>query len=273
MPLPAGLQGHAAGAEALLAAVSKDPSLLDQAELAFLKDFCENYPPEAPDEATDDDDDQYLKREKTPFPATPVNAAEATEDADWSVASTKKGEAQQAGATAKAVDLYTAALEAEAATACLSATTLAKRAEVLLKLERPAAAIKDCDTALTLNPDSCRALKVRGKVRAALGEFVEANLDLSKAQSIDFDPDLAPLCAEVKAKAAETSAKQRRRRARPSSRRRRRPRPSATGATRRPRRGALRRRRPAVWVVCPEAWAAWAACLACRRAWPARPPA
>ena len=209
MPLPSALQGHAAGAEALLAAVSKDPSLLDQAELAFLKDFCENYPPEAPEEGTDDDDDEYLKREKTPFPATPVNAAEAPEDADWSVASTKKGEAQQAGATAKAVDLYTAALEAEAATACLSATTLAKRAEVLLKLERPAAAIKDCDTALTLNPDSCRALKVRGKVRAALGEFVEANLDLSKAQSIDFDPDLAPLCAEVKAKAAETSAKQR----------------------------------------------------------------
>ena len=79
-----------------------------------------------------------------------------------------------------------------------------------MKLERPAAAINDCDAALKLNPDSCRALKTRGKVRAALGEFVEANLDLSKAQSIDFDPDLASLCAEVKAKAAETSAKQRR---------------------------------------------------------------
>ena len=149
-----------------------------------------------------------MKREKTPFPAVPTNAAEAPDDADWSIASTKKS-AAQAAAPAEALDLYTEALQAEAATACLSATTLAKRAEVLLKLERPAAAINDCDAALKLNPDSCRALKTRGKVRAALGEFVEANLDLSKAQSIDFDPDLASLCAEVKAKAAETSAKQR----------------------------------------------------------------
>ena len=117
--------------------------------------------------------------------------------------------AAQQAEPSKALDLYTEALQAEAATACLSATTLAKRAEVLLKLERPAAAINDCDAALKLNPDSCRALKTRGKVRAALGEFVEANLDLSKAQSIDFDPDLASLCAEVKAQAAETSAKQR----------------------------------------------------------------
>ena len=73
---------------------------------------------------------------------------------------------------------------------CLSATTLAKRAEVLLDLERPVAAIADCDAALGLNPDSCRALKVRGKVKAALGDFEAANLDLSKAQSIDFDPEL-----------------------------------------------------------------------------------
>ena len=209
MPLPASLAGHAAGAKELLAAVTKDPSLLEDPSLAFLKEFCANYPPEAPEAETDDDaGGEFMKREKTPFPAVPANAAEAPDDADWSIASTKKS-AASAAAPAEALDLYTEALQAEAATACLSATTLAKRAEVLLKLERPAAAINDCDAALKLNPDSCRALKTRGKVRAALGEFVEANLDLSKAQSIDFDPDLASLCAEVKAKAAETSAKQR----------------------------------------------------------------
>ena len=209
MVLDSALQGHAAGAKELLAAVTKDPSLLEEPSLAFLKEFCENYPPEAPEAETDDEaGGEFMKREKTPFPAVPTNAAEAPDDADWSIASTKKSAAASA-APAQALDLYTEALQAEAATACLSATTLAKRAEVLLKLERPAAAINDCDAALKLNPDSCRALKTRGKVRAALGEFVEANLDLSKAQSIDFDPDLASLCAEVKAKAAETSAKQR----------------------------------------------------------------
>ena len=42
MPLPASLAGHAAGAKELLAAVTKDPSLLEDPSLAFLKEFCAN---------------------------------------------------------------------------------------------------------------------------------------------------------------------------------------------------------------------------------------
>mgnify|MGYP003330547289 FL=1 len=82
MPLPASLAGHAAGAKELLAAVTKDPSLLEDPSLAFLKEFCENYPPEAPEAETDDDEsNEFMKREKTPFPAVPANAAEAPDDA------------------------------------------------------------------------------------------------------------------------------------------------------------------------------------------------
>ena len=68
MVLDSALQGHAAGAKELLAAVSKDPSLLEEPSLAFLKEFCENYPPEAPEAETDDDEsNEFMKREKTPL--------------------------------------------------------------------------------------------------------------------------------------------------------------------------------------------------------------
>ena len=44
-----------------------------------------------------------------------------------------------------------------------SAVFLAKRATALLKLNRPLAAIKDCDRAIELNPDSALAYKNRGR--------------------------------------------------------------------------------------------------------------
>ncbi len=40
-----------------------------------------------------------------------------------------------------------------------SALTLANRAECLLLLRRPLAAISDCNEALKLNPDSAKALR------------------------------------------------------------------------------------------------------------------
>ncbi|KAH8049363.1 heat shock chaperonin-binding motif containing protein [Aureococcus anophagefferens] len=173
--------------------------------LAFLKDFCESYPPSAAPAAA-----PAGGGDEPPPPSVPANAAEAPEDADWCAAGEKKSAAAAAAAggdLAGALALYSEALELEAATACLSATTLAKRGEVLLKLERPRGCASDCAAALALNPDSCKALKVRGKAHAALGDYTAANLDLSKAQSIDFDPDLAELAKDVKDKAAAEATK------------------------------------------------------------------
>ena len=82
----------------------------------------------------DDAGGECMKREQAPVPAVPTNAAEAPDDADWSIASSKKSAAQQASTPAEALDLYTEALHAEAATACLSAPTLAQAfADVSLK--------------------------------------------------------------------------------------------------------------------------------------------
>ena len=75
----------------------------------------------------------------------------------------------------------------------VSAITLANRAECLLKLKKPCAAISDCTAALSLNPDSAKALKCRGKCYRYLGKWEEANLDISAAQRIDYDPDLESL--------------------------------------------------------------------------------
>lgn len=82
-----------------------------------------------------------------------------------------------------AVDKYTEAICA----AQPSALTYAGRAECLFKSERPCAAIRDCDEAIKLNPDSAKALRVRGRSHRAVGDWELARKDLSAAQSIDFD--------------------------------------------------------------------------------------
>lgn len=68
-----------------------------------------------------------------------------------------------------------------------SALLYANRATTLLKLDRPRAAERDCNEALQENPDSAKALRVRGKARKALGQWEGALHDLSASQQIDFD--------------------------------------------------------------------------------------
>jgi suppressor of tumorigenicity protein 13 len=86
-------------------------------------------------------------------------------------------------AISTALDKYTAAILAAPPTALL----YANRAHVLLKLLRPLAAEHDCDLALVENPDSAKALRMRGQARKALGKWEQALHDLSAAQQIDFD--------------------------------------------------------------------------------------
>lgn len=68
-----------------------------------------------------------------------------------------------------------------------SPLTYAKRAEVLIKLRRPNAAIRDCDAALKMNPDSAKAMKIRGAACRYLGRWNDANRDLSAGLNADFD--------------------------------------------------------------------------------------
>merc|ERR1712154_594564 len=88
-----------------------------------------------------------------------------------------------------AVAKYTEAITGGGASALL----FAKRAEVLLKLRRPCAAVRDCTSAIEINPDSFKAHRVRGMARRALGQWEEAQRDLSEAQKLDFDDSLVSM--------------------------------------------------------------------------------
>ena len=85
----------------------------------------------------------------------------------------------------EALEKYTAAVLA----APPSSLLYANRAFCLFKLGKNAAAERDCDEALKMNPDSAKSLRVRGTVRKELENYEGALSDLSQAQAIDFDPD------------------------------------------------------------------------------------
>jgi suppressor of tumorigenicity protein 13 len=83
-------------------------------------------------------------------------------DAMIEQADVKRGEAQaklSEGAFEEAISLFTQAIENNPQSAIL----YAKRAQSYIKLQKPNAAIRDCNRALEINENSQQALKWRGK--------------------------------------------------------------------------------------------------------------
>ena len=131
-------------------------------------------------------------------PLGPASTGGELSEAQQDAMIAAKGAASElaaAGDHAGAVAKYT-----EAICVMASALTLAKRAEAYLRMEMPNMAIRDCDAALKLNPDSAKALKVRGKAHRLLGAWEAAARDLGQGQSIDFDEDSADVQKLVEAK-------------------------------------------------------------------------
>uniref|UniRef100_A0A0R3RSN3 TPR_REGION domain-containing protein n=1 Tax=Elaeophora elaphi TaxID=1147741 RepID=A0A0R3RSN3_9BILA len=85
----------------------------------------------------------------------------------------------------KAVVHFTNAIELNPGLAVLHA----KRANALLKLNKPNGAIRDCDKAISLNADSAQSYKFRGRAHRLLGNFVEAHRDLAMACKLDYDDE------------------------------------------------------------------------------------
>lgn len=115
-----------------------------------------------------------------PFPPT-YSSGEDYEEA--ATAKQAASECVGSGDWTTALEHYTRAVQA----APPSALLLANRAACLLQLGRPRAALADCNMALTENPDSAKALRMRGKARKELGMWEAALQDLSASQAIDFD--------------------------------------------------------------------------------------
>jgi suppressor of tumorigenicity protein 13 len=160
-------------------------------------------PAAAEEEAPEEPDYELIEPEIEPPPEMPPKRE--TED-DWEGAGTHKEAASEAkgnGNFSGAVVAYTKALFCQA-----SAMTFAARAECLLQMKRPSAAVADCDAALGINPDSAKALRTKGKALRFLGNWEESYKSLSKAQSIDFDDSTVPMLKLVEGKAKAIFAKQ-----------------------------------------------------------------
>ena len=72
-----------------------------------------------------------------------------------------------------------------------SALLLANRADILFRLNRYQNAVSDCDEALTHNPDSAKALRIRGRALKELGDYERSRKDLAVSQQIDYDDGAA----------------------------------------------------------------------------------
>ncbi|XP_060047560.1 hsc70-interacting protein-like [Erinaceus europaeus] len=92
----------------------------------------------------------------------------------------------------KAIELFTDAIKLNPRLAIL----YAKRASVFIKLQKPNAAIRDCDRAIEINPDSAQPYKWRG-----LGHWEEAAHDLALACKLDYDDDASAMLKEVQPRA------------------------------------------------------------------------
>lgn len=146
---------------------------------------------EVVDEKPDELDAQVVVDEAS---WSPPECGEVGEEAGME-AKMAAAEAASNGDFEAAVASYSTALAAAP-----SALTFAKRAEALLKLGRPSAALADCERALEINPDSAKTYKVAAKALTKLGEWTRAYEKLCTGNKIDEDEDSAALQKQLKAK-------------------------------------------------------------------------
>ncbi|XP_059227188.1 hsc70-interacting protein-like [Mustela nigripes] len=109
------------------------------------------------------------------------------------------------GELQKAIDLFTDAIKLNPRLAIL----YAKRASVFIKLQKPNAAIRDCDRAIEINPDSTQPYKWPGKAHRLLGHWEEAAHDLALACKLDYDEDASVMLKEVQPRAQKIAEHQR----------------------------------------------------------------
>lgn len=74
----------------------------------------------------------------------------------------------------------------------------ASRAEVLLEMKKPNAAIRDCDIAINMNPDSAKPHKIKGKALRSLGDYENALKEIQLGQKLDWDENTHKLEHEIK---------------------------------------------------------------------------
>ncbi|NIG60504.1 hsc70-interacting protein [Pontoporia blainvillei] len=119
-----------------------------------------------------------------------VEISEMTDQAnDKNVSAT---DALNDGELQKAIDLFADEIKLNPRLAIL----YAKRSSVFIKLQKPNAAFRNCDTAIEINPDSAEPYKLQGKAHKLLGHWEEAAHDLAHGCKLDYDEDTSAMLKE-----------------------------------------------------------------------------
>jgi tetratricopeptide (TPR) repeat protein len=116
--------------------------------------------------------------DEDPFPPIPSDPSDRIVEGDALISEQTGWHHLDTKRFADALKVYTSAMVITGPTA----PSLARRAEALLGLARPQAAINDCGAALMINPGSAMALRIRGKAYGHLSNLAQCKADLEKAQ-------------------------------------------------------------------------------------------
>jgi len=122
------------------------------------------------------------------------------------LANQTKGEAMSALREKRyqdSIGLFTKAIKNNPASGILYAS----RGQALLEMKKPNAAIRDCDVAIKIAPDSAKPYKVRGRARRALGNYEEALKDIQLGQKLDWDDGTHKFESELKLRVDSIVAK------------------------------------------------------------------
>jgi len=142
---------------------------------------------------------------EAPFPSmSPAGIEELTDEQQdkQNAAKAQGAEALEEGNLELALEKLTEAISIGAASALL----YARRAQVLMKLDRPRAAANDCTAALAINPDSAKAFAIRARAYKKLDRIEDAHLDFQTALKLDYDEQVYEESLEVEAKVKELEA-------------------------------------------------------------------
>ena len=153
----------------------KNPSLIHSEELTFFKDFLKSFM--IPDAENSDD-------EEAPPVFQVVDLQELFDEA-MKVRTTNMN---------TFIDNMKTVLQSED---YKSARNYSLLAEAYVAKSMPELAKKNCEIALKFNPSHAKALRIRGKIFADEEEWSLALKDLSDAQSVDYDEEIAAIHKKV----------------------------------------------------------------------------
>lgn len=210
--------------------VRRHPKLVHAPQLAFFKEFLEEWgaaipaqslkseplprpdassgvvPKEASSGSKDNAQDRVVAdrakdAEEGPPMGDPGKEVQNVDRREAQEAKVLAGEAHQAGKLLEALELYNRSIQANPA----SAVVFAKRAQLLMEMQKYSWAIRDAERALELNTDFARPYHVRGRCLFAMGRYSDAEKDLLLGQRWGFEESSAKLLQEIEGKKVSSS--------------------------------------------------------------------